>query len=78
MIRNFPQFCSHLIGRDRTSSNVHVPQSEYTSNCIGQSIRSGVGQPIPDAVFMVTNKGETMTRLNGNVSFFVGKRLQNF
>ena len=24
------------------------------------------------------DKGETITRVNGNVSFFTGKRLQNF
>ena len=24
-----------------------------------------------------TNKGETITRVNGNVSFFAGKRLEN-
>ena len=24
------------------------------------------------------NKGETVTRVNGDVSFFAGKRLQNF
>ena len=28
--------------------------------------------------FGPTTKGETITRVNGNVSFFAGKRLQNF
>ena len=26
----------------------------------------------------MTRKGEMITRVNGNVSFFAGKRLQNF
>ena len=29
-------------------------------------------------LFMFVFKGETITRVNGNVSFFADKRLQNF
>ena len=31
-----------------------------------------------DKFWLVMNKGETITRVNGNVLFFAGKRLQNF
>ena len=32
----------------------------------------------PCLVMCVNTKGETITRVNGNVSFTAGKRLQNF
>ena len=32
----------------------------------------------PECYFCIKTKGETITRVNGNVSFFAGKRLQNF
>ena len=70
--------------------NLHAP-SIYTcneieiSNTVNRllfaSVLVLVRQKFPNVNVqktLVITKGETITRVNGNVSFFAGKRLQNF
>ena len=39
---------------------------------------SSEARPIKNRFNIFVDKGETITRVNGNVSFTAGKRLQNF
>ena len=55
MIRNFPLFCSSLIGWDSISSN--VPQSEYIANGLRRSIQESELTAYPGSQISSQRKG---------------------